>query len=475
MEQRINELCTQLHDEMQAVKRWYLACPDRLDYPDCGLGSDQNGTTTRILDAHGAYARFRQCCADLRAASSTLPESDRYTLLREMLVVHPSLHELWYFDGHYNHLTGNGAPGLRDRRFTMAFNRGGLNAYLTTSSTGISEATIGRIGGYARRALGYTALLENLYAGRLGVSLFEVEPLAVAELPEAIAALSSLSDPAPDDVLDRMPTVFGVTRGLLALVEERDTRARPTTTADLLNGLFEKVADTSWAMCAINEGPIFDRRSSRTGLEVLREIKTLEMGKIREVLREHYDVITDGFPADDDVLPRAAGRTPAPARPRAQPVRSSGAGGAMTQRDAFLERLHAADPGLVPVAVSLLDWGERHELAEYWGGTVVPTSIPYIRQDGSTYQFVQIRSNGRFNIDLKYIRKYPQFRDEAVRDSLIDRLAKIPGLEITREAFLTGKRPGYPMELLLDPQVRDKFVETLDFFVRVIRENPRAE
>lgn len=474
------QLVNELHDSMQEIKRWYLQNTDRLSSTNQGLGAGQNSTTTKILERYGIYRPFCSCCDDLAACATdaNLSLRDRYSLVREMLVVHPTLHELWFFDGHYNHVTGNRDVGPRVRRVSMVHHRWGLGSYLTRRNGTSDKDRSREYSACAAKALEFTALLENLYAGHLDRSLFDVKPLADDELPSAIAFLQAHPEPRYADVLALMPKVFEVTRTLLHQVGDDPAIA---------GSVIGKIGDVNWAMCAINEGPIFDRRSERSGLDVLRRLDTLDECAIRRTLREHYDVVTDGYElVNRDCVRESDSPSPvlaptaraASLRIARDPASSPGKithwppGATPMERTLFMERLSETSPILADVGSRLLEWSDRNGLWTQWGGNVTRTVIPYLKHGSETYQFVHVWSDGTFRIDLKRIKMYPQFAEDDARAELIERLRKISGLGFTRSVFETKKRPEYSMDILVDQTGYDQFINLLEWYFETIRKNP---
>jgi len=399
------QLVNELHDSMQEIKRWYLQNPDRLSKTNQGLGAGQNSITTEILKRNDVYRPFQQCCADLDAyaSDSNLSFRDRYSLVREMLVAHPTLHELWYFDGHYNHVTGNRDVGPRVRRMSLTGHRWGVGSYLTRRS---GEGERDRTGQYlacAAKALEFTALLENLYAGHLDQSLFDVKPLGDDELPSAIAFLQAHPEPRYAEVVALMPKVFEVTRTILHQAGED-----PAIAGSVIN----KIGDITWAMCAINEGPIFERRSERSGLDILRRLNVLDECAIRRTLSEHYDVVTDGYElVNRECVTESHSLgpvvSPAPVvflSPAASPLPSavpspferafaslpakgdfSRPGADLGKRIKFMERLSKTTPSLAHVGERVFEWADRNALCMQWGGTGMSTAIPFILEGVGTW------------------------------------------------------------------------------------------
>jgi len=280
MNDSIPSLLNQIDTLNQEVKTSYLKCSDRLAYPNQGFGSDNNGVTTKIINDHHWYQQFFRKCQELKRTIRDLPIPEKYLVTRELLLIHPGLHEIWYFDGHFNYLSGNGKA-----TYSALGHRWGFNSYLTSLNRGTLDKG-GRLYGLARTALIFTTLMENQYSGHLDISLLDVEPVSEQKLKNNIEYLNNCSFSKPDDIFAVLPLMFEITRTLL--VQTHDYALKN-------DQIIDKVADVNWAMCAINEGPIFFKRSDTPRLEIIKSILSFDQDAIRKTVRNHYDVIVDEF------------------------------------------------------------------------------------------------------------------------------------------------------------------------------------
>lgn len=280
MTDSISTLLNQIDALNQEVKTSYLKCTDRLAYPNQGFGSDNNGVTTKIINDHQWYQQFFSKCQTLKRSIRNLPIPEKYLVTRELLLIHPGLHEMWYFNGHFNYLSGNGSA-----KYSALCHRWGFNSYLTSLNRGTLDKR-GRRYGLARIALIFTSLMENQYCSHLDISLLDVEPVNEKKLKKNIECLNKMSFSNPGDILAVLPLVFEITRTLLAQTHDYALKN---------DQIIDKVADVNWAMCAINEGPIFFKKTDTPRLDIIKSIQSFDQDAIRKTLRNHYDIIVDEF------------------------------------------------------------------------------------------------------------------------------------------------------------------------------------
>jgi len=280
MTDSISTLLNQIDALNQEVKTSYLKYSERIAYPNQGLGSDNNGVTTKIINDHHWYQQFFRKCQQLKRTIRDLPIPEKYQITRELLLIHPGLHEIWYFNGHFNYLSGNGSA-----KYSALYHRWGFNSYLTSLNRGTLDKG-GRRYGLARIGLIFTTLMENQYSSHLDSSLLDVEPVSEQKLKNNIEHLKKMSFSKPDDILAVLPLMFEITRTLLAQTHDYALKN---------DQIIDKVADVNWAMCAINEGPIFFKITDTPRLDIVRSIQSFDQDAIRKTLRNHYDVIVDEF------------------------------------------------------------------------------------------------------------------------------------------------------------------------------------
>ena len=235
-----------------------------------GIGAEHNAETLKVLGKCNAIEEINTKVDTIKKLIKRRDYQERYEILREIYVIHPSFHELWFFDGHFNHFTGRG--GLLTGRL-------GLKSYLTSLSSGKLEK---RIKGISTFVFKRTILVENLFSGVLDNSLFDFDPLDNKELEAKIKDLAKLSDPSPSDIKLKMQDVFKITRTLL-----------DNTDYDTLDGnrLLDRDKWLYYAPCDINEGPIFKKRCDESRIDILKKINSIGQNEIRSKLSGHFEII----------------------------------------------------------------------------------------------------------------------------------------------------------------------------------------
>lgn len=265
---RLDKLET-LHSDLKSeYLRWAMG---RL--PNNGIGSQHNGATLEFLKS---CALSREIIGELKYLSNFIENNrdleENYCLLRELYAIAPSLHELWFYDEHYNHLT---------KGSKLLTGRCGLLSYLTS----VRERTVSsRKGAVATWVLKRTILLENLFSGVLRRTLFDFTPLRESRIELAIENLSmklySYSPPSPNHIKSTLPRVFEICLALLKLTEFNGLRGDK-----LLGGAW-----LGYAPCSINEGPIFKLKERQRRTDILKQIDSTNQAEIRKELRKHFDV-----------------------------------------------------------------------------------------------------------------------------------------------------------------------------------------
>ncbi len=266
----------------QELKREYLKWTNGKEgLLNNGIGSENNSATiNEFLKKDSAVVKkISTIVNNVKGDYQNKDCQERYEILREIYVIHPSFHELWFFDWHFNHFTSAGK---------ILTGRLGIKAYLTClngkrldkTRKGISTFTLKR-----------TILLENLFSGVLDCSLCDVNPLSDEQLKKAIEGLKSdlekrvegKKDPLyfAEDIKSKMPIIFEICRTLL---ERTDFDALKTDKLLSYGGWLY------YAPCNINEGPIFKKNSEKSRVDILKGINSINQNEIRSELRQHFEV-----------------------------------------------------------------------------------------------------------------------------------------------------------------------------------------
>lgn len=133
---------------------------------------------------------------------------------------------------------------------------------------------------------------------------------------------------------------------------------------------------------------------------------------------------------------------------------------------AELERRNGPDE--VRVARRLLDWGRDKMTGIWWGkGQKDGSMIPVLDVDGTTHWLVAVWTYARAELQFQHMATKPPFDDLSLRQELLRRLNKIPGVSIP-EAKL-DKRPSIPLAVLAEEEHLSRFLGTLDWCIEQIR------
>jgi len=207
MQAKVLKTLDELESYHQELKHEYLQwAKGRL--PNNGIGAEYNGETLKVLGNCNIIEEINTTVDIIKNFIKNKDSRERYEILREIYVIHPSLHELWFFDGHFNHFTGN----EYSKRLSIVFHRCGLNSYLTSYGRGTLK---NRIKSVSTFVLKQTILSENLFSGVIDCSLFDFDALNDKQFEAKITDLNRLSNPSPDDIKLKMPDLFEITRTLL--------------------------------------------------------------------------------------------------------------------------------------------------------------------------------------------------------------------------------------------------------------------
>jgi len=283
MQANILEALDELESCHQELKREYLQWA-KGNLPNNGIGAEHNGETLEVLGKCKAVEEINARVGMVKNLSKNTGCQERYEILREIYAIHPSFHELWFFDGHFNHLTGD----VYSKRISIVFHRCGLNSYLTSYRRGTLEKRIKSVSTFV---LKQTILSENLFSGVLGCSLFDFDALNDEQFEAKIIDLNKLSNPSPDELKSKMPDLFEITKTLLDKTEYDALKT---------DKLLESGKWLSYAPCDINEGPIFKKRSGKRRIDILKRINSINQNEIRSELSKYFKISEEVYRIPDN-------------------------------------------------------------------------------------------------------------------------------------------------------------------------------
>jgi hypothetical protein len=239
-----------------------------------GIGSIYNPKTKKFLNESNhemkiLAASLSRIVTEIRGIPDPF---ERYEMIREMYCTHPSLHEMWFFDDHFSNFFTAKSGGMKQRA--------GLHSVLTSLEKGTFTMT--RKKQVSTSLIKQTILLENLFSGSMSHSLRDAAVLSEEEMVAEIRLLSKIAAPSPEDIVDALPSVLDITRTILEMSNFHPLYSfTPLTEGSFL----------FYAPCAINEGPVFTKKSDLKGTDILRKITDFRQESIQECLLEYYDVV----------------------------------------------------------------------------------------------------------------------------------------------------------------------------------------
>jgi hypothetical protein len=129
----------------------------------------------------------------------------------------------------------------------------------------------------------------------------------------------------------------------------------------------------------------------------------------------------------------------------------------------FLSELSAWNPGcLVPATAILATAQQRVEAIQWGSGGRTGSFTPTVWHGGIPHQLVSVRTDGTFQLLFSRLRETPPFADRAGRLELLRRVNEVRHLRLGEEVL--GQRPGLPLAMLGDAEVRAQFTGLLGWF-----------
>lgn len=237
-----------------------------------GYGSENNSETTKFLKNHsdivnGVKKTLKKIKTEIKSFEN---KEQKYNTLREIYIIHPSFHEMWFFNDHYNHFYGASR---------IINGRGGLKSYMTSVNRRTIEKRLKMITTWVFKR---TLLLENLFSGVLDFSLFDSNILTDKEFEQELRIITASSIKTTEEVQSEINALFRICHTLL---EKTDF----TTLEN--NNLLSNDKWLYYAQCNINEGPIFIKESRESRVNIFKKINSIDQNEIRKKLQENFKVV----------------------------------------------------------------------------------------------------------------------------------------------------------------------------------------
>jgi len=251
----------------QALKKEYLNWAS--ERKDRGIGSKNNYLTLEFIDKRLSLPLKKEILKELATISDFLKKNsdltENYQVLKEVYIIAPSFHEIWFFSTHFN-------TNLK----SILKGRLGIKAFLSSKRGGTLNKTFQGIVSFITKR---TILLENLFSPVLEKGLMETKPSKNIEKDIRFILKGNIT--TQKEVIEKLPILFRITHYLL----------KKTKYSLLKSGiLIEKNSWLRYAPCSINEGPIFVKKSNLKRIEILKQIPSLKEDKIRLFLSAHFKI-----------------------------------------------------------------------------------------------------------------------------------------------------------------------------------------
>lgn len=253
------EIFDRLENLHQELKHDYFKWA--LGKPKNGVGSVNNPLTLQFLKEGASKNKLNEIKRNIKLLSNTKCDyKDKYMFLRELYLIHPSFHEMWYFSSHYNHQE-------------IVKGRLGLKAYFTCQLDNESTKK-----GVTTFLLKRAILIENLYSHQLDRTLIEFSP--VKNLKNEIESFLNQYQGNLDHfkVLELIPTFFKIVNALLINYDYKS-----------FNSVLNYDSWMFYAPCSINEGPIFEKISDKSRIEIFKQL-SFEKESMRSHLKNNFNI-----------------------------------------------------------------------------------------------------------------------------------------------------------------------------------------
>lgn len=122
------------------------------------------------------------------------------------------------------------------------------------------------------------------------------------------------------------------------------------------------------------------------------------------------------------------------------------------------------------IAKKILEWA-RDKLPRFWWGkgSHYGSFYPILDHNGISYYPIGIWSYGKVEIHFQWLQSIRPFDDKSKRIELLDRLNRIPGIDIPVDAI--ARRPSVYLSIFENESALEQFLETLDWVIQEIKKS----
>ena len=164
------------------------------------------------------------------------------------------------------------------------------------------------------------------------------------------------------------------------------------------------------------------------------------------------------------LVPRVIGLTS-----EAKQKKATGLEARQWDEQSFFERLNDVQ---TKIARELLDWSNKNMTRIWWGKGIKDGSFtPIFEHNGRDFFAIAVRTgykNPHIQIQFQPLSIRPPFDQEELRLELLERLNKIPGVNLPKNSI--SRYPSILFSRLEDELSLDKLIEAMEWFIQKVKE-----
>lgn len=135
----------------------------------------------------------------------------------------------------------------------------------------------------------------------------------------------------------------------------------------------------------------------------------------------------------------------------------------------FAELRREVDEESVQVAHAIFEWTRANLPRPTWGhGQFQGCYVPMLDHKGVNAGFIQMLTNGAFQIPFGYMQQRPPFDDRQKREELLQRLNAVPGVSLSPDS-VDKRYPKIQYAALSDQAALSQFLEVMDWAVEQVK------
>lgn len=138
-----------------------------------------------------------------------------------------------------------------------------------------------------------------------------------------------------------------------------------------------------------------------------------------------------------------------------------------TQESFFDELAKKSSPEEIEVVKRILEWGKVNTTRVWFGeGKTIGSMVPILNR-GKDHQLFAVWTTGVIELYFYWYKTKKPFDSEEMRLQLLEKLNRIPNIEITIDKI--SKRPSFPLKLLVDLKSFEFFIDSFEWFIEEVK------